>query len=90
MRQRVRVVLHCSAGTVWRNDARLHPRQVLHNSALRLCTCAPLNHPAFEMSLPFLKRSHTVISALQIQSRERASADVEKEVKGGFFACQWW
>lgn len=72
MRQRVRVVLHCSAGTVWRNDARLHPRQVLHNSALRLCTCAPLNHPAFEMS------------------RERASADVEKEVKGGFFACQWW
>lgn len=55
-----------------------------YTTALSVSARALLNHPAFEISLPFLKRSYTVISVLQIQSRERASADVEMEVKGGF------
>lgn len=56
MRQRVRVVLHYSVRIVWRNDARLHPCLLLHNGILRLWTCASLNHPAFEMSLPFFEK----------------------------------
>lgn len=69
----VEVILHCSARTARRNDARLHPRQALHNNILHLWTCASLNHPVFETTSLFASFEKVIfgLSFLFCRKRER-------------------
>lgn len=70
----IRVMLHSSGRTVWRNDARLHLRQALHNKILRLSAHRWIIRPLKKVHcLPFLiSNLQIVIHVLQIKrQRER-------------------